>query len=149
MLECCVDQCPNANWQAPIANLKFCQAVFHALIFTDLYLGADETSLRAQPFHRDHGAVFGDYEEFEDRAQQQTYQKPFIQKYLEHCRNKARQVVSSETAATLVKTSGFARKDFSRAELHVCNIRHLQHHAAQLSLRLRIDSDLSVLWTSS
>jgi len=39
----------------------------------------------------------------------------------------------------LAGQSGFHRRKCSGAELHVYNIRHVQHHAAQLSLRLRLD----------
>ena len=34
----------------------------------------------------------------------------------------------------------------SRAELYVYNTRHLQHHAAQLSLRLRLDAGVHTPW---
>jgi hypothetical protein len=37
-----------------------------------------------------------------------------------------------------------ASLQFSRGELHVCNFRHLQHHAAQLSLRLRSDAGVEI-----
>ena len=33
-----------------------------------------------------------------------------------------------------------------RAELHVYSIRHIQHHAAQLSLRLRLDAGVAIPW---
>lgn len=39
-----------------------------------------------------------------------------------------------------------ARCPFSQAELHACNMRHIQHHAAQLTLRLRLDGMEQVLW---
>jgi hypothetical protein len=41
---------------------------------------------------------------------------------------------------------GFARRTFSRAELYAYNTRHIQHHAAQLSLRLRIDAGVDIPW---
>jgi len=36
----------------------------------------------------------------------------------------------------------------SRAELHIYNIRHIQHYAAQLSLRLRLDTEVDIPWVS-
>ena len=149
MLGACIDRCPASKWQAPVANHTFCQVAFHTVIFTDLYLGSDVKSVREQPFHRGHATIFADYEEFEDRVPQQVYEKPFIKEYLQHCREKAGRVILAETAETLAKTPGFARKDFSRGELHVNNIRHIQHHAAQLSLRQRIDSGIDIPWISS
>jgi hypothetical protein len=46
----------------------------------------------------------------------------------------------------LAGPSGFRRRKCSRAELHVYNVRHIQHHAAQLILRLRLDTDVDVPW---
>ena len=37
----------------------------------------------------------------------------------------------------------------SRTELHVYNIRHLQHHAAQMILRLRLDHAIDFPWHKS
>jgi hypothetical protein len=148
-LNACIDGCSDSAWNAPVANLAFCQVAFHTLFFADYYLGQNEDSLRRQPFHLHHPRFFRNYEELQDRKQELLYDKPSVQDYLEHCRSKACEVVASETAATLSARCGFPRKDFSRAELHVNNIRHIQHHAAQLSLRLRIDADTNIPWFPS
>jgi hypothetical protein len=68
---------------------------------------------------------------------------------MEHCRKKASAVIASETSDTLSAPCGFERRGFSRAELHVYNIRHIQHHAAQLSLRLRLDAKQDIPWIGS
>jgi hypothetical protein len=52
MLGTCIGRCPEASWNAPVANLQFCQVAFHTLFFADVYLGPDLESLRQQPFHR-------------------------------------------------------------------------------------------------
>lgn len=148
-LNTCIDRCPETAWDARVGNHKFCQVVFHTLFYTDFYLGQNEESFRRQPFHRDNGRFFGDYEEFEDRAPQSLYDKTSIKKYMEHCRTKASQVIAAETADTLTARAGFERRAFSRAELYVYNIRHLQHHAAQLSLRLRLDANQDIPWIGS
>jgi hypothetical protein len=149
MLAACVQRCPDDRWNEPVANLKFCQAVFHALFYTDVYLGRNYASLRDQPFHREHAAVFGDYEEREDRPPQALYDKPFITAYLQHCRAKAARVIADETAESLARRPGFDWLPFSRAEVHVYNIRHVHHHAAQLSLRLRLDTGDGIPWVGS
>ncbi|MEK6262388.1 MAG: DinB family protein [Planctomycetota bacterium] len=149
MLETCNDRCPDAAWDAPVANLKFCQVAFHTLFYADFYLGRNADALRRQPFHHDHQQFFRDYEELEDRTQVLLYDKPSIKTYLDHCRKKALEVIAAETAESLAGPSGFERRTFSRAELHVLNIRHIQHHAAQLSLRLRIDFHQDIPWIGS
>lgn len=149
MLNACIDACPDAVWTSRVANYKFCQVAFHTLFYADLYLGQDEASFRRQPFHLNHEHFFGDYEEFEDRAPVRPYTRAPVKTYLEHCRTKASAVIAAETADTLSKRSGFTRREFSRAELHVYNIRHVQHHTAQLSLRLRLDAKEGIPWVGS
>jgi uncharacterized damage-inducible protein DinB len=123
--------------------------VFHTLIFTDLYLGHDdEESFRRQPFHVRNENIFGDYEEFQDRAPVRLYDKASILAYLEYCRNKVTEVLEAETADTL-SAPAESRRSLSRAELHIYNIRHIQHHAGQLSLRLRVETGEGVDWVGS
>ena len=148
-LNTCIEQCPAAAWDAPVANLAFCQAVFHALFYADCYLGKDSASLRQQAFHREHPDFFRDYEELEDREQQLMYDKEAIITYLAFCRRKASEVIAAETADTLRERCGFDWLPFSRAELYVYNIRHVQHHAAQLSLRLRLSAGVDIPWAGS
>lgn len=148
-LNACVVRCPPDAWAGRVGELTFSQVAFHALIFADLYLGRDLDAIRRQPFHRENVDWFADYEEFEPRPPVRLYEKPPILTYLEHCRAKAADSVAAETAETLNGPSGFDWLRFNRAELHVYNVRHLQHHAAQLSLRLRLDAREAVPWVSS
>lgn len=149
MLGACVDRCPDENWRGPVATWKFCQAVFHVLFFTDVYLGPDLESIYQQPFHREHADIFADYEEIGGGLQQATYEKPFIRAYLAHCRRKAAESIAAETEDSLHQTANFDWLHLIRAELHVYNIRHIQHHAAQLSLRLRLDAGEDIPWVGS
>jgi hypothetical protein len=148
-LDRCVDRCPVSAWNRPVGNLAFCQLAFHTLFYTDFYLGPDEDSFRRQPFHQQHGDVFRDYEELEDRPQMLLYDKPSIETYVEYCRNKAAREISAETADSLAARCGFPRRNMSRAELYVYNLRHVQHHAAQMSLRLRLDFGENIPWVES
>jgi len=143
-------RCPDAIWNQPVAKWKFCQAAFHTVFFTDLYLQpTDEVeAFKRQPFHVEQKDVFRDYEELEDRPQVLLYEKPFVQMYLQAVRRKAQETIARETAAVLAGPSGFSWRKCSRAELHVYNIRHIQHHAAQLGLRLRQEMDVDIPWAS-
>ncbi|MBC7785353.1 MAG: DinB family protein [Burkholderiales bacterium] len=147
-LNLAVVRCPEAIWDQHVAKWKFCQAAFHAVVFTDLYLqpGDDVEALKSQPFHVTHKGVFRDYEEFEDRPQVLLYEKPFVLTYLQNVRDKAQETITRESAEVLAGPSGFHWRKCSRAELHVYNIRHIQHHAAQLSLRLRLDAIVDIPW---
>jgi hypothetical protein len=142
----CIDRCPDALWNAPVGNLKFCQVAFHTLFWTDFYLSPNDASFREQPFHQEHASFFADYEEFADHEPTRLYDKPAIKTYMQHCRTKLATAIAAETDESLRGPSGFARRTFSRAELHVYSIRHVQHHAAQLSLRLRLDAGVAIPW---
>jgi hypothetical protein len=150
MLNLCIARCPDAAWNQRVAKLKFCQAAFHAVFFTDLYLqsGDDVETFKRQPFHLEHKSVFRDYEEMEDRPQVLLYEKPFVLSYLPHVRCKAQDTIARESGDVLAGPSGFRWRKCSRAELHVYNIRHVQHHVAQLSLRLRLDANVDIPWVS-
>jgi hypothetical protein len=148
-LNACIDKCPEAVWNGPVVNLKFCQAVFHTLFYTDYYLGQTDDDFRREPFHRENAHVFRDYEELEPRAPVHVYEKAWVKTYLRYCLERGRKVVASETAESLAAKAKFARKDFSRAELYVYNIRHVQHHSAQLIMRLRLDSQVDMPWFKS
>ena len=69
-----------------------------------------------------------------------------IEGYLAFVRGKAAATIAAETETDLCAAARFARRNCSRAELHVYNIRHIQHHAAQLILRLRLDSGVDIPW---
>ena len=148
-LNACIEQCPDPAWESRVVNLKFCQVVFHTLFFTDYYLGQNAEALREQSFHEANKAYFRDYEELDDRPQQLTYDKPTTRLYLEHCRQKAGTTIAAETTESLSAACQFMRRDFTRAELYVVNIRHIHHHAAQLSLRLRTDHSEVIAWVGS
>ncbi len=68
---------------------------------------------------------------------------------MRHCRAKAKAVVDAETEDSLAQRPGFDWLEFSRAEVHVYNIRHIHHHAAQLSLHLSQKTGEAVAWQSS
>ena len=147
-LNLAVNHCPQSSWNERVAAWRFCQAAFHATFFADIYLqpSDDVDALKRQPFHIEHAAAFGDYEELEDRPQAMLYEKQFVLDYLQHVRRKAQETIARESAEALAGPSGFRRRQCSRAELHVYNIRHIQHHAAQLILRLRLDANVDVPW---
>lgn len=148
-LDRCIAMAPDSLWNEPVGNLKFCQVAFHTLFFTDFYLETTEGSVGDQDFHRKRPQFFRDYEELQDRPQQLLYERSTVRDYVQHCRQKSARVVTSETEQTLTAPCGFSRRNGSRAELHVYSIRHIQHHAAQLSLRLRLSTGDGVPWIES
>jgi hypothetical protein len=148
MLNLAIERCPDPIWNERLAAWRFCQAAFHAVFFADVYLqpSDDVEAFKNQPFHVEHPDDFRDYEERADHPPTHLYEKALVLSYLQYARRKAMDTLAYESAEVLAGPSGFRRRNCSRAELHVYNIRHIQHHAAQLSLRLRLDVDVDVPW---
>jgi hypothetical protein len=53
--------------------------------------------------------------------------------YVQICREKALASIGTETMESLAGPSGFSWYQCSRGELHLINIRHIQHHTGPLS----------------
>jgi hypothetical protein len=119
------------------------------LFYADYYLESAAERVQVQPFHQENRELFGDYEQLQDTEPTAVYTRKQLQTYCQFCQEKVGRVLEAETVESLAFPSQFPRKDFSRAELHVYNIRHIQHHAAQLILRLRLDTDVDVPWYRS
>jgi hypothetical protein len=148
-LKYCLDRCPDDSWNLPVCNHVISQTFFHTLFFADMYLGLNPQAVEDQPFHRAHETVFRGYEEMENQAPTKRYERTFIESYFEHCRSKAKSAVQAFTTTTLAEPAGFYWIKGKAAEVHVYNLRHIQHHAAQLSLRLRLDHEVDIPWVKS
>ena len=57
--------------------------------------------------------------------------------YLTICRQKALETLAAERPESLQWESGFSWLLFSRGELHLYNVRHVQHHTGRLSAYVR------------
>ena len=150
-LKRCVDQCPDELWQKPVVNNPFSQSVFHCLFFTDLYLCLNIEKQPKQDFHKNHADIFADYEQLEDGNPVGTYEKSFINDYLEFCLERVDRTVKAEDEDELFTTfAGFPwLSHLRRAEVHLYNIRHIQHHAAQLVAVLRKEAGIEIGWVKS
>lgn len=130
MVQQCVAACPAAHWEGKIANDAFRQIVYHTLFYLDFYLARDEAAFELRDLHRQGGDERGP-----DLSPGLSQEKTL--EYIALCREKITAALAGETEATLQGPSGFSWLKFSRLEAHVYNIRHVQHHAGQMSAYLR------------
>lgn len=141
MLDECLEKCPDDRWDlAPpnaVASYPCWQVAYHALCYVDCYLApsndafADEIGSRVGGFHPAGMAELR--EEFPSRR----FERDELRRYAGFCRERAARVLTSESGAALERPSGFGWLPMSRAELHIYNLRHLQHHVGQLTAYLR------------
>ena len=121
-LNACIDGCPETAWNAPIANLAFCQVAFHALFFTDLYLGpmwnrfASSRSIATTP------TPFAITRSLRIASNNCSTTSHFIKAYLDHCRSKALRKSSPPKRASRLQAP---RVRF--VEVHSRRIARLQH----------------------
>jgi uncharacterized damage-inducible protein DinB len=121
MLDRCIRTCPPEHWDGVVGARTFRQVAYHTLYYTDLYLSPGKDALERRDLHR-RGSELNQEE---------------IRAYLKVCRRKAVAMLAAENAASLQADSEFSRLSLSRGELHLYNIRHVQHHSGQLSAYLR------------
>lgn len=72
-----------------------------------------------------------------EQCPEELWEEAETLEYLAICHEKLQATLSAETETTLQAPAGFARRKFSRGELYIYNLRHVQHHTGQLSARLR------------
>jgi hypothetical protein len=142
MLENAVVACPDAVWGDRSRRPEFWYLVYHTLFFLDFYLADSESGFAPPaPFtlaELDPAGVLPD----------RVYTKRELRDYLDHGRAKCRAVIAALTDETARQRCGFERRDMSVAELLLYNLRHVQHHAAQLNLILRETTDSAPPWVS-
>lgn len=138
MLNGCVAACADEHWEGKIANGTFRQIAYHTLFCADLYLSPCETAFELRELHRRGGDERGP-ELSPGLGRGETLA------YVQICRQKVGESLAAETEPSLRGPCGFSwRKAMTRGELHIYNIRHIQHHTGALAAHLRrVDPNLS------
>ena len=140
MLENAVVACPDELWNDQSRRPEFWYLVFHTLFFLDLYVyGSVEGFAPPAPFTLDELDPEGVLPE-------RAYTKDELQAYLELCREKCRKAIDALTDEKAWQRCSFEWVDVGEAELILYNLRHVQHHAAQLNLILRQTIDSAPRW---
>ena len=137
MLREAVERCPEEEWLSRDHKNAFWQVGYHALFFTHLYLQQDEAAFRRWSKHR------GD----DDGTTGVPYTKAEVLEYLSLVDEIVEHAVDSLDLEN--PESGFEWYRMSKLEHQFVNIRHVQHHAAQLADRLRSCADIGIRWVSS
>jgi hypothetical protein len=137
MLENALRACPPASWEKrlwgdpalPETSAEFWYTAFHTLYWLDFYLaGTTEGFTLPPPFTRN---------------PQQPYTQDELLVYLAYTRQKCQTTIaalSDETAAQPFEFPWEPGKPISFLELLLYTMRHVQEHAAQLSLFLGQDA---------
>jgi hypothetical protein len=128
MLENAITMCPDERWET---ETRFWYAAYHCLFWTDYYLTTDPDKFAPPaPF------TFSEFDPT-GKLPDRTYTKTEVLSYLAHCRQKANLLISELTTDKLNQRWINEYKNYSLFEILIYNLRHIQHHSAQLNLLLR------------
>ena len=139
-LENAIRACPDELWADRTRRAEFWYVVHHTLFWLDYYL-SDSTEGFKPP------VPFG-LEELDPAGvlPPRPYTKEDLLGYLEHGRTKCRKVIGDLTDERGQQVYKFGSVDLTFAELLLYNLRHVQHHSAQLNFILRETSNIGSRW---
>jgi hypothetical protein len=150
MLENAIRACPEELWSDPSKRpewvsknvVGFWYVAYHTLFFLDYYLSENPEKFSPPvPFTRAELDPTGILPE-------RPYTKDELLSYLEHGRKKCRSVIEALTDEKAQQRCAFEPPAITVAELLLYSMRHVQHHAAQLNLLLRQETDSAPRWVS-
>lgn len=142
MLENAINACPDNLWSDRSQQPEFWYLVYHTLFFLDLYLSDSEEGFAPPaPFTLDELDPAGIMPE-------RVYSREELLNYLEHSRRKAQVRIETLTDEKAQQTCTFGPLEVSVLEILLYNMRHVQHHAAQLNLILRQQIGVALGWVA-
>ncbi|WP_435353489.1 DinB family protein [Emticicia sp. SJ17W-69] len=137
MLKNAIILCPTEFWDT---EKKFWYNAYHCLFFLDYYLTLEPSNfLPPKPFT---------LSEFEDRMPERVYSKEELLTYLLFCRQKCQNLIGEMTdeISKSFWTNESKTMSYNVIEILLYNMRHVQHHAAQLNLLLRQEINNAPEW---
>lgn len=144
MLQNAINKVPDEAWHT---NKKFFFMSYHTLIFLDYYLNFPAKDMSpALPFT----TAPDEMGMIDDLAPAKHYSKKEILDFLQECREKCRKVIGEIDERNFNEPWVETTRDrtFPKIELLLYNMRHVQHHAAQLNMLLRQTIDDAPKWVS-
>jgi len=131
MLENAIRACPESLWGEGAGPQQFWYLAYHVIFFNDLYLSPGQEGFAPPPPYT--------LSEFDPSGlmPDRVYSKDEMLSYLEHGRRKLKGVLAELTDERATDRLAFGSITGTRFEVLLYNMRHVQHHAAQLNLLLR------------
>ena len=148
MLKNAISMYPDEHWNV---NKKFFYNAYHCLVFLDYYLTMPAGEFTARlPFTITEANNLPE-DAIDDVIPDRIYSKNEVLEYLQFSREKCRRVIAELTETSLnerwIEDPGSPdTMNYSVLELLLYNLRHVQHHAAQLNLLLRQEINNAPRW---
>lgn len=139
-------KCPEETWEDEKNDNACWRLVYHALYYTDLYLAQSPDRHVPWRKHQENynylGRVTRDNQPI---IIEESYSKSDMQEYAEmifkKCENSVNETIMQDK-------SGFRWLRMNKLEVHLYNMRHLQHHIGQLIEQLHQVGIRGIKWES-
>jgi hypothetical protein len=152
MLRETIEKCPDEVWFGKEHRNAFWQIAYHALFFAHLYIQPNEAAFRPWSHHQSdvqNPDGLGGPPDPDSTLPliPRPYTKAEVLAYWSICD----QMVDGAIDALDLHSpdSGFHWYKVSKLEHQIINIRHIEHHMAQLADRLRSSADIGIQWVGA
>jgi hypothetical protein len=152
MLREAIDRCPEELWLST-EHLNPCwQVAYHALFFTHFYGQTEEAAFRPWTHHQANVQYPDGIPGPPDPKSTlplvaRPYTKREALEYWAFCDGSIDAWVDAMDLSSA--SSGFSWYPIPKLEHQLVNLRHIQHHAAQLATRLRTSEDIGIDWVGA
>jgi hypothetical protein len=142
MLEQAITACPEEVWGKKFAFQEFWYISYHTLFWLDVYLADGlENFMPPAPFGLSELDPAGAFPE-------RVYTKQELLEYLHYSRQNAKQRITNLTQAKAQQLCVHGNNKGSVFDILLDNMRHVQHHSAQLYLLLRQKTNSAPTWVT-
>lgn len=142
-----IEKCPDGTWNdSADSPAPFWRVGYHTLFFAHFYLQQKQEDFRPWPRHRDEAQYISSVPREANRAPKPC--EPYTRaELLEYCNQCDKMIDAGVDALDLsAPHCGFPWYQMPTLEHQIVNIRHIQHHAAIMSNRLRRSAGIAVNW---
>jgi DinB superfamily len=152
MLRETIERCPDDIWFSKEHVNSFWQVAYHTLFFAHLYIQPNAAAFRAWEHHQSEvqnpDGIAGPPD---PNSTLPLIPKPYTKAELLSYWSVCDQMVDSAVDALDLHSpdSGFSWYKVPKLEHQIVNIRHIEHHMAQLADRLRSAADIGIQWVGA
>ena len=143
-----IEKCPDGMWNDPADSAPVWRVAYHTLFFAHFYLQQTQEAFRPWARHHEEAQYISSVpREARPPKPCEPFSRADLLGYCEECDG----MIDAGVDALDLSASqcGFPWYKMSTLEHQIVNIRHIQHHAAILSSRLRKSTGIEVDWVAS
>lgn len=145
MMRAAIERCPDDVWEDKQYGNRFWRLSYHALFYAALYLSPSENEAIMWEKARAGYQTLGksDWNPDFDESVITPYSKEELLEFIGFVESR---LATAFDEVPYAAPSGFSWISFDRFQLHIYNLRHLQHHIGQLSERVRQTTGSGTGW---